>query len=79
MTAVSAQAVELAGDGIWPADAWQMALDGVGPQERIDWLLANAMPAERRFWTPDALVIAHAGARLMEVGPYGEQPVHAPT
>jgi hypothetical protein len=56
-------------------EQWQHAVTGVGGDDRARWLLDLR---RGRRWTPDALLVAHAFAGLLGLGP-DPQTVHAPT
>lgn len=77
---ISNLAIELRFTYGGPAVEWQEAIDGVGSEERARWLVENAWPdGSEPSWTRDALLLAHAAARLLEDGPSGTQPVYVAT
>jgi hypothetical protein len=68
-------ALDMAWYGEATPEQWQHAVAGVGGEERARWLLDLR---RGRRWTPDALLVAHAFAGLLGLGP-GPQTVHDST
>lgn len=61
-------ALELAAATSYDAPAWQNAIVGAGGETRAAWLVEYVGIATSRL-TPDALIVAHVTALLLELGP----------